>query len=268
MSASELPIAEEDLHAFVDGQLAPPRRAEVQRYLDANPQEARRVAAWSAQREALREALAPYAAAPLPPELNLARLIEARLIEARLRPRRTIWLTAASVLLALVVGGAAGWMVHRPTGPTRAALAMSLLEQLGMASHVVYAADKRHPIEVPATERDHLAQWLSNRLSRTVAPPALEALGYRLIGGRLLATEHGGAAALFMYEDAHGQRLSLVLRPMARDLHAPRADMREGAVNGCAWIADGMGYAVVAALPDEALDSVADQVQQDFRPAG
>ena len=262
MSGSELPIAEEDLHAFVDGQLAPPRRAEVQRYLDANPQEARRVAAWSAQREALRDVLAPYAAAPLPPELNLSRLIE-----ARLRPRRTIWLTAASVLLALAVGGTAGWMVHAPGGPTRAALAMSLLEQLGLASHVVYAADKRHPIEVPAADRDHLAQWLSNRLSRGVAPPALDALGYRLIGGRLLATEHGGAAALFMYENAQGQRLSLVLRPMARDLHAARADMRQGAVNGCAWIADGIGYAVVASLPDDELDLVSDLVQREAHGA-
>jgi len=262
MSGSELPIAEEDLHAFVDGQLTPPRRAEVQRYLDANPQEARRVATWSAQREALRDALAPYAAAPLPPELNLSRLIE-----ERLRPRRRVWLTAASVLLALALGGTAGWMVHAPTGPTRAALAMSLLEQLGLASHVVYAADKRHPIEVPAADRDHLAQWLSNRLSRSVTPPALDALGYRLIGGRLLATEHGSAAALFMYEDAHGQRLSLVLRPMARDLHAARADMREGAVNGCAWIADGMGYAVVAALPDDTLDTIAEQVQQQVHKA-
>jgi anti-sigma factor RsiW len=262
MSGSELPIAEEDLHAFVDGQLAPPRRGEVQRYLDANPQEARRVAAWSAQREALRDALAPYATAPLPPELNLSRLIE-----ARLRPRRTIWLTAASVVLALAVGGAAGWFVHTPTGPTRTALAMSLLEQLGLASHVVYAADKRHPIEVPAAERDHLAQWLSNRLSRSVTPPALDALGYRLIGGRLLATEHGGAAALFMYENAQGQRLSLVLRPMARDLRAARADMREGAVNGCAWIADGIGYAVVASVPDDELDLVADQVQREVHGA-
>ena len=69
------------------------------------------------------------------------------------------------------------------------------------------------------------------------APPELDALGYRLIGGRLLATERGGAAALFMYEDARGQRLTLVLRPMARGLHAARADMNAGGLNGCAWIA-------------------------------
>jgi hypothetical protein len=35
------------------------------------------------------------------------------------------------------------------------------------------------------------------------------------IGGRVLATEHGGTAALFTYEDAHGQRLGPVLWPMA-----------------------------------------------------
>jgi anti-sigma factor RsiW len=38
-------------------------------------------------------------------------------------------------------------------------------------------------------------------------------------------------------------------------------------VNGCAWIADGMGYAVVASLPDDELDSVSDQVQREVRGA-
>ncbi len=263
MSGLGLPIAEEDLHAYVDGQLAPLRRAEVQRYLDANPREARRVAAWTAQREALRDILALHSAAPLPPDLNLSRMIE-----QRLRPRRRVWLTAASVLLALAVGGAGGWMLRAPSVPMRDAVAMSLLEQQALTSHAVYAADKRHPIEVTAAERDHLAQWLSNRLSRSVAPPALDGLGYRLIGGRLLATEHGGAAALFIYEDTHGQRVSLVLRPMARDLRTARSDMRKGAMNGCAWIADGMGYAVVASLPDDELELVADQVRQEFHGAG
>ncbi len=260
MSGSALPIAEEDLHAFVDGQPVPLRRAEVQRYLDANPHEARRVAAWASQREALREAFALQAAAPLPPELNLSRLIEERL---QRWPRRLAWLSAASVLLALIMGGAGGWMLRAPSRPSRGALAMSLLEQEGLATHLVYAADKRHPIEVGAAEPDHLAQWLSDRLSRKVSPPLLDALGYRLIGGRLLATEQGGAAALFMYEDAQGQRLSLVLRPMTRDLLAAQTDMRRGAVNGCAWIANGMGYAVIASLPDDQLDRVADQVRQE-----
>jgi anti-sigma factor RsiW len=139
---------------------------------------------------------------------------------------------------------------------------MALLQQQALATYAVYAIDRRHPIEVGADQKDHLSTWLSNRLRRTVKPPDLEALDYRLIGGRLLATEHGGAAALFMYEDSHGERLSLVLRPMSPDLRAPTSDMRDGTVNGCAWITDGLGYAVVAALPDAELDRVADFIRQ------
>lgn len=262
MSGAEPPIEEADLHAYVDGHLTALRAAAVRRFLEANHHEARRVAAWSAQRDALREALAPYATSSLSREISLSGLIE-----SRLRPRRTAWLMAAVVLFALLVGGGAGWILRDLSGPTRERLAMSLLEQQGLASHIVYASDRRHPIEVAAAERDHLAQWLSNRLDRSIAPPRLEAIGYRLIGGRLLATERGGAAALFVYEDARGQRLSLLLRPMARDLYSPQSDIRAGAVNGCAWIANGMGYAVVASLPDDELEHVADQVRQDLRGA-
>ena len=255
MTTPEPPIAEEDLHGWVDNQLTPARRAVVQAYIDANPEAARQVAAWSAQREALRAAFALHAAAPLPPELNLSRLIE-----DRLRTRRSVWRMAASVVLALLLGGAGGWLLHTPRAPGRNAEALALLEQQGVATHVVYAADKRHPIEVAAAERDHLATWLSNRLSRRVAPPELEAAGYRLIGGRLLATEHGGTAALFMYEDAQGGRLSVVLRPMSADLHAGRTDIREGAVNGCVWINGGLGYAVMGPLPDATLNRLADRI--------
>ena len=259
MSGPQPPIAEADLHGFVDNQLPPARFAAVQRYLSGNEQDARRVATWMAQRGALRQAFPLQAEAPLPPGLDLSRLID-----DRLRRRHTSWMIAASVLLALALGGAGGWLLHRPPVPDRDALALALLEQQGLATHMVYAADEQHPIEVAANERDHLAQWLSNRLNRKVAPPDLGELGYRLIGGRLLATEHGGAAALFMYEDAQDRRLSLVLRPMASDLHAARTDMSAGNVNGRAWIAGGLGYAVVAALPDEELDRVANRVRLDM----
>ena len=90
MSGSQPPIGEADLHAFVDNQLPSSRLAAVQRYLYANQQDARRVAAWAAQREALRQALALQAEAPLPPGLDLSRLIE-----TRLRRRHKTGLTAA-----------------------------------------------------------------------------------------------------------------------------------------------------------------------------
>jgi anti-sigma factor RsiW len=49
---------------------------------------------------------------------------------------------------------------------------------------------------------------------------------------------------------------------MSPKLRASTSDMREGTVNGCAWIANGLGFAVVAALPDAELDRVAGFIQQ------
>ena len=256
MSGPGTPIAEEELHAYVDNRLDPARRHAVQRYLEANPEARRRVLAWVSQNEALRVRFASVLAEPLPPSLNLSRLIE-----ERLRSRRAIWRTAAAAAIALLAGGGAGWFMH---GNSRIATATALLEQQAIATHVVYSADRRHPIEVTAAERDHLAQWLSNRLQRKVQPPDLDALGYQLIGGRLLATEHGGAAALFMYENAGHQRLSVVMRPMSRDLRAQREVIaQKSAVNGCAWIAGGMGYAVVGNLPESDLDRAAQRISSE-----
>jgi anti-sigma factor RsiW len=175
---------------------------------------------------------------------------------------------AASVVLAIGIGAAAGWMVHAPTKASRTQQAMLLLEGEALASHVVYAGDRRHPVEVFASEEPHLKQWLSGRLDRMIAPPDLAGLGYRLLGGRLLATERGGAAALFMYDDATGNRLSLLLRPMTSTLHTQRADIERNGLNGCAWIAGGLGIALVAALPDDALDKIAEKVGGDLGKAG
>jgi anti-sigma factor RsiW len=263
MAAAERPISTDELHAYVDDCLTAASREEMERYLGSHPDLARQVSSYRAQRDRLRAALAPHAAAPIPPELNLNRLLE-----ARLRRRWSSWRVAAAMLLGLGLGGAAGLSVAWRPAPDRAELATSLLRQQALASHTVYADDRRHPIEVAASESDHLSQWLSNRLRRSITPPDLTALGYRLLGGRLLATEHGGAAALFVYDDSQGNRLSVLLRPMAQELWARHADMSQGALNGCTWIDHGMGYAVVAAASDHTLDKVADQIIREVGGAG
>ena len=78
------PIAEADLHAYADGQLAAARRAEVETFLAAHPQDRARVDAWQAQRQALRSLLDPVLDEPLPLRLPLA--AGARLAGARWPP--------------------------------------------------------------------------------------------------------------------------------------------------------------------------------------
>ena len=61
---SQRPITEDDLHAYVDRVLEPERKAEVATYLEAHPDVAKRVEAFSDQRELLRTALAPRSLSP------------------------------------------------------------------------------------------------------------------------------------------------------------------------------------------------------------
>jgi anti-sigma factor RsiW len=256
-------IGEDDLHAYVDGQLPAERRDAVQAYLRENPDAARRVTDYQAQRQAIRAAFAAAPVEPLPRELSLARIIAQR----GRRPRAP-WLLAASVVLALGVGMGGGWLLRGglPQGP--AARATTILRQQALASHGVYAIDIRHPIEVPGSETPHLQQWLSNRLERVVVAPDLTTLGYQLIGGRLLATERGRAAALLMYDDANHQRISILLRPMGKTADAPRDVFEKDGVNGCAWVVNGLGVAVVAAVPKSDISRLVKQIDSDLRVPG
>ncbi len=261
MSEADRPIGEDDLHAYVDGQLSAARRQMVEDRLRRDPDIAGRVADFQAQREVIRAAFASSAAGPLPTELSLAHIIGSR----RDRGRKRFWRMAASVVLALGMGGGAGWFLHGLAGDGQTTRAIALLSQEAVTSHVVYAVDVRHPIEVPGSEAPHLQQWLSNRLKRVVVAPDLSALGYHLVGGRLLATELGGAAALLMYDDARRNRISVLLRPMMPDVRVAGEPIQRDGVNGLAWIANGLGIAVVAALPESDLTPLATQIGADLR---
>ena len=191
MSDQARPIAEEELHAYVDGCLEAERQPAVLRYLQEHPEIARRVAAYQAQRQGLRDAFGVVADEPIPPRLSLERLVQQR-------PGRQwrLWPAAACVLLSLGLGGVGGWFLRGGMSPVPATIAM--LTQAAVSNHVVYTADKRRPTELGATQRDDLARWVSNRLNHQVAPPDLSAEGYSYMGGRLAATPDGPAGQ-FMY---------------------------------------------------------------------
>ncbi len=111
----------------------------------------------------------------------------------------------AAALACLMVGGAGGWFASgrlRPAAPLAAATPVA-----DDAIHAwrTYAEEIVHPVEVAADHEGHLVQWLSRRLGRRLLAPKLDALGFKLIGGRLLPAA-GAPAAQFMYEDAQGKR--------------------------------------------------------------
>jgi anti-sigma factor RsiW len=251
------PITEEDLHGYVDRVLAPERAAEVSAYIDAHPEVATRIAAYTRQRTMLRAALAPIAEEPLPPELDLARMIA-----RRGRPRQTQWWSAAAAAVVLLcAGGTGGWSLRsfdHASGEGVAAIAQEAAQNFA-----VYGSDPIHPVELRATDRAELVDWATQRLGRPVGVPDLAASGYRFMGGRIVATAHG-PAAMFMYDDDRGTRLVMLARPMQADRNAPMTPHAAGPVNGFAWADNGLGYSLVGPTAPETLHPIANEVRRQL----
>jgi anti-sigma factor RsiW len=245
-------VSDAELNAYADGQLAPERVAIVEAALARNPELARRVADFRAQSAALRDALDPVLNEPIPDRL-LAAAAPAILPEAG-RVRR--WaIPALAAAATLVLGLGIGWfgrdaMIERGGTPTTFARSVAY-------AHALYAADARRPVEVWAAEEKSLVNWLTKRLGFKVYAPDLNGFGYALVGGRLVAGNEF-PTALFMYENADKERLSLQVRKQsARGARAGTVSSGETAFryeveNGLGvfyWIDDeNCGYAISGKL--------------------
>jgi anti-sigma factor RsiW len=164
-------------------------------------------------------------------------------------------------MLAAGPGVTSGWLAWAPAAPGLPKLATQVLVEEAVATYAVYAPDERHPVEMSAADEARLTRWLSERLSRSVTPPDLSKFGYTLLGGRLLATERGGAAAMLMYSNSQGTRISLLLRPMIPSLTVSDRYLAQGSLQLCVWIEKGMGYALAASMPKTEMDTLTEYVR-------
>jgi len=237
-AASATPVPEADVQAYVDGQLAPERAAVVAAAILGDSDLASRIAAMRAQNAALRDALDPALAEPIPAHL-LAAAVPPDPRSLRLG-RRLV--PAIAIAATLVVGVGVGWL-GRDALIERAGTPTTFARQVAFA-HALYAADVNRPVEIWAGEEKRLVTWLTKRLGFQVHAPDLNALGYALVGGRLVAGNEK-PTALFMYENADKQRLSLQVRKQATG--TDEAAFRYAVENGVGvfyWIDDACGYAI------------------------
>ncbi|MBS0217407.1 MAG: anti-sigma factor [Proteobacteria bacterium] len=253
------PISEDDLHAYVDGLLPAARCAEVEAYLARNPEVAERVARFGQQRDALRAALGPVVAEPVPPQLNLGQMVL-----SRRRSRWSDWRASAAACLLVLAGAGGGWVLRGAATDDRVGIG-ALAEEANDA-YAVFASDLGHPVEIPAADSATLVRWVEDRLARPISLPDLSTAGYRFIGGRVVATGHG-PAGLLMYDNAQGSRIAVFMRPMVHaDQNAPMARHRRGDALSFAWAENGMGYSLVGG-PETAtkLHPIADEARRQFR---
>jgi anti-sigma factor RsiW len=245
-----LPITDADVNAYVDGQLAPARVPAVEDALARDPALAARVAELKRQNAMLRDALDPWLDEALP-----ERLVAATAGPPAPRRRVPRWVPVAMAAAAsLLIGVGMGWFgrdfeLQREGTPTTFTRQAALV-------HALYAGDANRPVEIWAAEEKRLVNWLSKRLGFAVRAPDLNALGFALVGGRLVAGNEQ-PTALFVYENGDKQRLTLQVRKQA----APTGEVAfryalEGGTGIYYWIDDNCTYALSGNLDRAQLLSI------------
>jgi anti-sigma factor RsiW len=259
MIDKNLPVTEDELHAFVDGELPADRREAVANWLAAHPGEAATVAAWRAQAEAIRARYGATADEPLPARLKLEQIM--RQGSGR---GRSLAAMAAAAAFAFMIGGGTGWLAR---GAAAAPSSFNTITADALDAYKLYVVEVRHPVEVPGNERAHMTQWLSKRFGSALEVPHLESIGLKLVGGRLLPGPTGEAAAFYMYENASGERFTVYCAKAS----APETALRYRSDDHSAafyWVDDKVAYVVSGPADRAKLEKVTQTVYEQVDKSG
>ena len=267
------------LHAWLDGELPPERRAEVDAWLVEHPDDAARVRGWVADAQALRWRFDPVLDEAVPQALT--QVVWRKAPQTLTMPGQDL-LRWAAVLAVFALGGAAGaglmWRFQPTPGEAQAHADEPAWVQRAAVAHAVYVPEVRHPVEVKAQE-EHLSRWLTKRLDVPVKLFDLRAQGFELVGGRLLPDASGPSAQL-MYQavdvkssGASGAgpavkpvRVTVYLRKPDSATPAAFRYEQQGEIGLFYWVegrsAQGgpCGYALVGALPRAQLLALAEAI--------
>jgi anti-sigma factor RsiW len=228
-------IDDDELMAYVDGELSARRRRAIERLMARDPLVARKVDALRDQVAHLRRAFGPVLDEPVP----------ARLLHSA-RPRDVAWARVAAMIAVLAVGATAGSLITRmaiPDLPVATGPRVEHFVRQAQLAYAVYTPDPRRPVEV--RRRSDLVTWLTRRMGRPIAVPDQLPHGLTLIGGRLLPGMPDRPAAQLMYQDGKGRRLTVYLRGMAEPT-APTAFriLQTPHVTTLYWVDRDWGYAL------------------------
>ncbi|MEJ8823286.1 anti-sigma factor [Variovorax humicola] len=216
-------------------------------------------------------------AEPVPPAL-----LAAAGVTAARHARRANWARWGGMAAGVLLAFGAGWLANSQWSATYAGARLAKaggatreFVHAASVAHAVYAPEKRHPVEVAATEQQHLLQWLSKRLDKPLQLPDLSSQGYVLVGGRLLPGDRG-ARAQFMFENTAGERVTLYVGTLAAtEPNAGTSASQEtafrfssdGPVPSFYWVDRGFGYAIAGPVPRATLLNLATLVYRQLGPA-
>ena len=231
-----MPPSERDLHAYIDHQLGEDDRRLMETFLAGNPAVAAQVRAWQQDAQQLRAALGGALQQPANPALDPA------LIRQRLKRQSRRYLASAAVLLiAVSIGGFSGWKAREMT-------ILSAAQPMGdaMQAYRLFAQQGMLPADYQVGSDGDMQAWLDRYFTQANRLPDLSRAGFSPVSGRLLSTEQG-PAAMVVYEDRGGNKISFYLRPPGpRNFMLPRGSRTDGELQAEYWSGGGYNYAMVS----------------------
>ncbi|HYG86068.1 MAG TPA: anti-sigma factor [Azospirillum sp.] len=264
-------MKDDDLHAYVDGQLDSDRRLAVERWLADDPEAARKVEDYRAQAALLHEIFdSVLREDPEPETKELAEKLKGRIAGNDNRPawHAKPWVRMAAAVMLVVSGAVGGYFSRGATGPSpvvqqQPQTLLTFAEEAAQA-HRFYTADERYQVEMGADDPGALDSFLSQRVGKEVFGPDLSKVGFRLIGGRSLPTDLG-AGAQYMYIDGQGKRITLFVGSPAASQSNTFSFAQNGDVATFYWVEGQLAYALIGRLSKDELMGITKAVYDDVK---
>ncbi|MEO0620687.1 MAG: hypothetical protein AAFU49_18705 [Pseudomonadota bacterium] len=263
-----------ELGAYCDGELEGPDASRIEQALAEDPDLRAEMRAMMEDRAALAEAASLPEGGSADPMLEaLAGRLEARLNETKRRAQFRRWAVGGVGALAVALAGWAGhaWLtgtaLFEPGPAERAAAAVPGFVADAAGAHAIFADDTVHPVEFTSADEPVMQRWFRSHLGPTALIPHLEELGFDLVGGRLLGDAEG-AMAQVLYENAKGDRVSLVFGkrevPGGQELKL----VHVGKSYASYWREGEFSWAVVEDSPGADVSAVATHIAALIRATG
>jgi anti-sigma factor RsiW len=221
-------IREEDLHAFIDGDLDAARSAEI---ADAEREDvalAERIAAFRADKKRLADVYTPLIEQKLPAEW-LSRIADHG------RGRRNAWwstMTAIAASIVLLVAGLATYQQLPASG-----------EESIVREALAARADMLEPSEVFAIASPSQARGagrvMASALKMHLGVPDLSRMGYRLENMRIFENLPGGKSVELRYRDAANRDFALYFRHPSSGVRFDQ--YKRAGLRICVWQDDVLG---------------------------
>lgn len=232
-------IDEQELHAFIDGELKAERAAEIAKLIKSDAALAARVAAFRSDKDQLAQIHADLDERPLPSEWL-------KLIQTRGRSHKPLWRlrtvrnTVSAIAAALLI--AVGTLLAVENAATDNGDAI-------IAEAIAARVDSLKPqnvFDVASSPSQDRNQILTSALAMSLKVPDMSKLGYQLAAMRVYSDVPGGKAVELRYRGGEDRVFTLYLR---HPTSAARVDLlQRGDLRICIWQDDVIGTVMLGQM--------------------